>query len=94
MEESHSMKEPVCRERNLQKKRKPLPVIDISYVELPEQVTHRINAGSILGAAAFLDLFVLIPGTVENNPLLTVALVLLFGVCVHLSIREEGRRRD
>ena len=94
MEEFHSMKEPVCRERNLQrKKREQLSVIDISYVELPEQVTHRINAGSILGAAAFLDLFVLIPGTVEGNPLLTVALILLFGACVHLSSREEGKKR-
>ena len=95
MEGIHSMKEPVRRECNLQrKKREPLPVIDISCVELPEQVTHRINAGSILGAAAFLDLFVLIPGTVENNPLLTVALILLFWVCVHQAMREEGRRRD
>ena len=94
MEEIHSIKEPVSRERNLQRKeREPLPVIDISYVELPEQVTHRINAGSILGAAAFLDLFVLIPGTVEGNPLLTVALILLFAVCARLSVREDGKKR-
>ncbi len=69
------------------------PVIDISYVELPEQVTYRINSGSILGAVAFLDMFVLIPGTIENNPLLTVALILLFGICVYLAMREEGKRK-
>ena len=88
------MKEPVYQEPDPHLgERGTLPVIDITYVELPEKLTYRIDASYILGAAALLDLLVFIPGTVEDNPLLTVALVLLFGVCVYLAMREEGKRK-
>lgn len=69
------------------------PVIDISYIELLEKLTCRIDAGYVLGAAALLDLFVFIPGTVEDNPVLTVALIFLLAICVRLAAREEGRKK-
>lgn len=69
------------------------PVIDISYMELPEKLTYRIDAGCVPGAIAFLDLFIFIPGTVEDNPVLTVALILLLAICVYLAMREEGERK-
>ena len=47
------MEEPVWKEHDLQLVgREPLPVIDVSYVELPERLTHRVNLGSVLGALA------------------------------------------
>lgn len=69
------------------------PVIDISYVKLPEKLTYRIDAGCVLSTVAFLDLFVFIPGTVEDNPVLTVAFIFLLAVCVRLAAREESKRK-
>lgn len=69
------------------------PVIDISYVELPDKLTYRIDAACVFCTVAFLDLFVFIPGTVEDNPVLTVALIFLLAVCARLTAREEGKRK-
>ncbi len=85
---------PVIKTSHQSDRQNERPAIALPCVELPEKVTRRVDASYILGAAAFLDLFVFIPGTVESNPLLTVALILLFWVCVHQAMREEGRRRD
>lgn len=93
MEEIHSMKEPVGRERNLQrKKREPLPVIDISYVELPDRLTYRIDASYILGAAAVLAM-IAATGTAEDNLLLSLVCTAVFAGCTYLSIKEDGRRK-
>lgn len=74
-------------------KRKPRPVIDISYVELPERVTHRINLSSILGTISFFSML-FAPAAVEGESyILALALVAACGICAHLAIREEGKRR-
>lgn len=72
--------------------KKEHPIIDISYVELPERVTHRISLGSILGAAAFLSLLA-VPGTAEEDPVLAVILAAVFAVCANLSMREDCKRK-
>ena len=48
------MEEPVWKERDLHLvERESRPVIDISYVELPERLTYRIfNTSNIFGTAA------------------------------------------
>ena len=69
------------------------PVIDISYVELPEKVTHRINLSSILGTVAFLAVLSA-PGAIEGEMYVTaLALVVVFGVCASLSGKEDGKRK-
>lgn len=84
-----------CGDRDLQMKgRERHPVMDISYVELPEKATHRIDASGILGGASFLAML-LVPGAVEGGAyMLAVALVAACGICAHLSIKEEGKRGD
>lgn len=51
-----------------------------------------INASNVLGAIAFLAM-IAAPGTVEENPLLTVALVAVFAICVYLAMKEDGKIR-
>ncbi len=68
-------------------------MIDISYVELPERVTHRINLSSILGTISFFSML-FAPAAVEGESyILALALVAACGICAHLAIREEGKRR-
>lgn len=71
---------------------KQKPVIDVSYVELPEKVTYRIDTGYIMGVVAFFAM-VAAPGTAEENPILAFLLVVVFGVCAHLSTEEDGKRK-
>ena len=74
-------------------KRKPRPVIDISYVELPDRVTHRINLSSILGTISFFSML-FAPAAVEGESyILALALVAACWLCARLAIREEGKRR-
>ena len=68
-------------------------VTDVSYVELPEKVTCLIDAGSVLGAFAFL-VMLLIPGAVEGgNYILALILIVIFILCAKLSLREEDKRK-
>ena len=57
---------PNRRTGSLQARRKDRLVIDVSYVELPERVTHRINASGVLGGISFLSML-LAPGAVEGG---------------------------
>lgn len=85
---------PIKRTDSLQDRRKERPIIDASYVELPEKVTHRIDAGGILGGISFLSMLAA-PGAVEGGSyLLAVALVAACGICAKLAIREEGKNGD
>lgn len=68
------------------------PVVDVSFVELPDRVTYRIDAGRLFGAAAFFAM-IAVPGTAEENPFLAFILTVVFGVFAHLSVREDGRRK-
>lgn len=89
------MEEPVWKGHNLHLvEREPRPVIDVSYVELPERITCRIiNLSNILGAIAFLAM-IAAPGAVESEMYITaVVLVAIFAVCAHLSIKEDGKKR-
>ncbi len=84
---------PNRRTGSLQARRKDRLVIDVSYVELPERVTHRINASGVLGGISFLSML-LAPGAVEGgNYILALLLIVVFAGCSHLSIREEGKKR-
>ncbi len=51
------------------------------------------NASNVFGTIAFFDLLIAIPGTVEENPLLTVALVAVFAICIYLAMKEDGKIR-
>lgn len=51
------------------------------------------NASNVFGAIAFFDVMVLVPGTVEENPMLSIALTALFAVCAYLADRESGKRK-
>lgn len=87
------MKEPVWKEHDLHLvERESRPVIDVSYVELPEKLTCRIDAGFILG---IIEIFAMIAavGTAEENLLLSLICTAVFAVCAHLSIREDGKRK-
>ncbi len=68
------------------------PVIDISYVELPERLTYRIDVSYVLGAVAVFAL-IAATGTAEENPLLSLICTVVFAVCAYLSIREDGKKR-
>lgn len=87
------MEEPAQRERDLHLiRKKNNPIVDVSYVELPEKLTHRIDASGILGTIAFLAM-IAAAGTVEENPLLAVALVAVFAGCAYLAMKEDGEIR-
>ena len=89
------MEEPVLKGHDLQLvERKPRPVIDVSFVELQERITHRIfNASNVLGTIALLAM-ITAPGAVEGEMYITaVVLVVIFAVCANLSIREDGKRK-
>lgn len=51
------------------------------------------NASNVFGVIAFFDVMVLVPGTVEENPILSIALTVLFAVCVNLADKESGKRK-
>lgn len=51
------------------------------------------NASNVFGAIAFFDVMVLVPGTVEENPMLSITLTALFAVCAYLADRESGKRK-
>lgn len=56
-------------------------------------MTHKIwNASNVLGATAFLAM-IAAAGTVEENPVLTVALVVIFAGCAYLAMKEDGEIR-
>ena len=56
-------------------------------------MTHKIwNASNVLGAIAFLSM-IAAAGTVEENPILTVAFAEVFSGCAYLSIKEDGEIR-
>ena len=88
------MEEPVRKERDLQvASPEEHPVIDVSYVELPEKLTRRIlNSSNVLGAMA-LSALILAPAFAEENPIMAMVMALVFGICTHLSIKEDGKRR-
>lgn len=67
--------------------------IDKPYIEIPDHITYKVfNASSILGAVAFFAL-ILAPGAAEGgNYILSLVLIAVFGICAHLSIKEDGRR--
>ena len=70
-----------------------MPIIDVSYVELPMKLTHRVSLGRFLGGMSFLAMLAA-PGAVEGEMYITaVVLVAIFAVCAHLAIREEGKRK-
>lgn len=66
------------------------PVIDVTYVEIPDRLTHRVNLGSIYGAISFFALIACV-GAVEENPVLSLVLAAVFTKCVYLSLREDGK---
>lgn len=88
------MEESVRKERDLQITRpEEHPVIDVSYVELPEKLTRRIlNSSNVLGSMA-LSALILAPAFAEENPIMAMVMALVFGTCAYLSIREDGKRR-
>lgn len=66
------MEEPVWKGHGLHLvEREPRPVIDVSYVELPEKLTYRIDASFILGTIAVIAM-IAATGTAEGNPLLSL----------------------
>ena len=73
-------------------KKESRPVIDVTYVELPERLTYRFDASYVLGAAAVLAM-IAATGAAEENPLLSFICTAVFAVCAHLSIREDGKRK-
>lgn len=83
----------ISRTSRMRSRQKERPIIDVSYVELPEKVTHRIDAGSILGGISFVSML-LAPGAVEGGSyILALLLILVFAGCAHLSIPEDGKKR-
>ena len=57
------------------------------------EVVHKVlNASNVLGAIAFLAMIAAL-GMVEENPLLTVALVAVFAGCAYLAMKEDGKIR-
>ncbi len=84
---------PVRRTSTRQARKKGLPTIDISYVELPDRVTHWISLGGVLGGASLLSM-VLAPAAVEGEAyILAVALVAACGICAGLAEKEDGKKR-
>lgn len=72
--------------------REPRPVIDVSYVELPEKLTYRIDASFILGTIAVIAM-IAATGTAEGNPLLSLICTAVFAGCAYLSTKEDGKRK-
>ena len=93
-QEGGSVEEPVWKGHDLHPVgRGARPVIDVSYVELPEKLTHRVNLGSVLGAVSFFSML-LAPAAVEGESyIVAIVLVASCGVCADLSIREDGKRK-
>ena len=85
------MEEPVWKDHDLHLvEREPRPVIDVTWVELPEKLTYRIDASYILGAVAF---FAMIAATGEGNPLLSLICTAVFAICAYLALKEDGKRK-
>lgn len=68
------------------------PIIDVSYVELPEKLTYKVNLSGVLGTVAFLAVL-LVPGFVEENPIGCLLMVAVFAVCIYLALKEDGKLR-
>lgn len=87
------MEEPVLKGHDLQLvEREPRPVIDVSYVELPDRVTHRIfNASNVLGTIALLAM-IAATGAGESL-LLGLLFTAIFAGCTYLSVKEDGKRK-
>ena len=88
-----SVEETVWKEHDLQLvEREPRPVIDVSYVELPEKLTYRFfNASTILGTAAILAMIAATGA--GDNLLLGLLFTAIFAGCTYLSIKEDGKKR-
>ncbi len=87
------MEEPVWKEHDLHLvERESCPVIDVTWVELPERLTYRIDASYVLGAVAVFAL-IAATGTAEENPLLSLICTVIFAGSAYLSIREDGKKR-
>ncbi len=86
------MEETVWKEHDLQLvEREPRPVIDVSYVELPEKLTYRFfNASTILGTAAILAMIAATGA--GDNLLLGLLFTAIFAGCTYLSIKEDGKK--
>ena len=52
-----------------------------------------LNASNLLGAIACLDMSIAIPGTVDENPVLTMVLIAVFALCTYLAMKEDGKIR-
>jgi hypothetical protein len=87
------MEEPVWKERDLHLvEKESRPVIDISYVELPERLTYRIfNTSNIFGTAALLAMIAATGA--GDNLLLGLLFTAIFAGCTYLSIKEDGKKR-
>lgn len=84
---------PNKRTADLQIRESDYTVIDISYAELPQKSTGRINLSNILGTISFFAMLAA-PGAVESEMYITaVVLIAIFAVCAHLSLRQEGKRK-
>lgn len=69
------------------------PPIDISYVELPARLTSKVNMSNVLGAISFLAM-IAAPGAVEGEMYITaITLIAICGICAHLSMKEDGKRK-
>ena len=56
-------------------------------------MVHKIfNSSNVLRTIAFIDIFILIPGTVEENPCMTMVLIVIFALCVYLAMKEDGKK--
>lgn len=56
-------------------------------------MVHKVlNASNVLGAMALFAL-ILAPAFAEENPIMAMVMALAFGICAHLSIKEDGKKR-
>ena len=60
------------------------------YVEIPEKITYCVTLGDVLGAVAFLSMLSA-PAFVEENPVLSLILIVICGALGYLSIKENGQ---
>ncbi len=85
------MEKPIWKKPDLHLvEREPRPVIDVTWVELPEKLTYRIDASYVLGAISF---FAMIAATGEGNPLLSLICTAIFAICAYLALKEDGKRK-
>ena len=86
------MEEPMQRMNDLQTVTDTHPVVNMSYVELPERLTYRIfNTSNIFGTAALLAMIAATGA--GDNLLLGLLFTAIFAGCTYLSIKEDGKKR-